>query len=587
MTGRGQGAFEYLLILGGVVLAAAVTIIIVQGSAGEVNNTLSVASNDYLSALANQQQNIEKNFSEKYATPAGCSYSNPPCRVSQDCNSSNNSCYAYLNTTRNGCDYNNPGCPFGYSCRYNYCQPDKSAAAASLVNGACGSSSGAVFTSVPSANLCSAGTASAVSGSGPWAWTCIGSYGGTTVGCSTIVVVGGACGSSNGASFPSIPSTNLCSAGTASAVSGSGPWAWFCNGSFGGANASCLANRVTSGVCGSSNGASFYSIPTTNLCSAGTASTVSGSGPWAWTCAGLYGGTPASCSANKKVNGSCGSANGHVRTAIPAGSDLCSAGTASAVSGSGPWSWTCAGLYGGSNASCATLAPTYAVVQFTANATWTVPAGITAVDVYVLGGGGGGSSVGGNGGGRGGGGGYSRNTFNYAVTPSATVAVVVGAGGGVTGAYGFTGVNGSASSFGSIVANGGAGALSGGSGGNGGSGGGGACSSCSANGGTNGSNGVGSSAGTGQGTSTVPFLDSVNYKPLGGGGGGDSYRDGVPSHVTGGYYGGGVGCASDYCTGGNGVANTGGGGGGGDGGSRPGGSGGSGIVIVRYVNNSG
>jgi len=59
MTGRGQGAFEYLLILGGTVLVAAVVLLIVQGSTGEVNNTIGEASNDYLSALANRQQAIE------------------------------------------------------------------------------------------------------------------------------------------------------------------------------------------------------------------------------------------------------------------------------------------------------------------------------------------------------------------------------------------------------------------------------------------------------------------------------------------------------------------------------------------------
>jgi hypothetical protein len=56
------------------------------------------------------------------------------------------------------------------------------------------------------------------------------------------------------------------------------------------------------GACGSANGVSVTSAPTSNLCSAGTASAVSGSGPWAWTCAGSGGGSTASCSANP---GSC------------------------------------------------------------------------------------------------------------------------------------------------------------------------------------------------------------------------------------------------------------------------------------------
>ena len=54
---------------------------------------------------------------------------------------------------------------------------------------------------------------------------------------------------------------------------------------------------VVNGVCGSSNGGTFTGAPTANLCSAGTASSVTGTGPWNWTCAGSGGGTTASCSA--------------------------------------------------------------------------------------------------------------------------------------------------------------------------------------------------------------------------------------------------------------------------------------------------
>jgi hypothetical protein len=59
----------------------------------------------------------------------------------------------------------------------------------------------------------------------------------------------------------------------------------------------------SSGSCGSSNGMSFYSSPTSGYCSAGTASSVSGSGPWNWSCAGANGGSTASCSANKAIKG--------------------------------------------------------------------------------------------------------------------------------------------------------------------------------------------------------------------------------------------------------------------------------------------
>jgi Zn-dependent metalloprotease len=50
-------------------------------------------------------------------------------------------------------------------------------------DGSCGTSNGGTFTTIPAANLCSAGTASAVSGAGPWSWSCLGSLGGTTADC--------------------------------------------------------------------------------------------------------------------------------------------------------------------------------------------------------------------------------------------------------------------------------------------------------------------------------------------------------------------------------------------------------------------
>lgn len=58
------------------------------------------------------------------------------------------------------------------------------------------------------------------------------------------------------------------------------------------------------GSCGSADyGSYYYSAPMTNLCSAGTASTLVGSGPWVWTCAGAYGGaTSPICTANKVPN---------------------------------------------------------------------------------------------------------------------------------------------------------------------------------------------------------------------------------------------------------------------------------------------
>ncbi|MFH0969445.1 MAG: InlB B-repeat-containing protein [Patescibacteria group bacterium] len=52
------------------------------------------------------------------------------------------------------------------------------------------------------------------------------------------------------------------------------------------------------GVCGSSNGGNSGVAPTVNLCSAGAASAVSGSGPWTWTCTGSPGYSIATCGTN-------------------------------------------------------------------------------------------------------------------------------------------------------------------------------------------------------------------------------------------------------------------------------------------------
>lgn len=110
--------------------------------------------------------------------------------------------------------------------------------------GSCGSAAGGSYDSAPSAGLCLSGAASAVSGAGPWNWTCAGSGGGEDAYCSASVrSVGGSCGSSNGKSLSSKPVSGLCLSGVASAVSGSGPWTWSCNGLFGGANASCSASE--------------------------------------------------------------------------------------------------------------------------------------------------------------------------------------------------------------------------------------------------------------------------------------------------------------------------------------------------------
>lgn len=62
------------------------------------------------------------------------------------------------------------------------------------------------------------------------------------------------------------------------------------------------------------------------------------------------------------TNGACGSAHNTTRTSAPStAAERCSAGTAGTVTGSGPWSWTCAGLNGGSTAACTAQLPSYTI----------------------------------------------------------------------------------------------------------------------------------------------------------------------------------------------------------------------------------
>jgi hypothetical protein len=70
----------------------------------------------------------------------------------------------------------------------------------------------------------------------------------------TAAAVNGACGTSNGLSFSSAPTANLCSAGTASAITepltgGTYGWAWTCNGQYSGTNASCSATVTGAPAC--------------------------------------------------------------------------------------------------------------------------------------------------------------------------------------------------------------------------------------------------------------------------------------------------------------------------------------------------
>ena len=261
------------------------------------------------------------------------------------------------------------------------------------------------------------------------------------------------------------------------------------------------------------------------------------------------------------------------------------------------------------------------ITSFTTSGTFSVPAGISSVDVLVVAGGGGSGSAGAptvSSGGGGAGGLIYRPGFT--VSPGSTVTVTVGAGGGNAGSNHAPGISGQDSVFGTLTAKGGGGGGSidgagkqGGSGGGGGtSNGGGAAAGQGIQGtqsGDSGAYGFGNNGGVGN-----PHVPSSPGQSSGGGGGaagaghsagqgsaggaGKAYTiaDGTtPSFYAGG--GGGGKCGTGAQGGGgnggsyggargqDGQANTGGGGGGGavtNGADQGSSSGGKGIVIVSY-----
>lgn len=249
-------------------------------------------------------------------------------------------------------------------------------------------------------------------------------------------------------------------------------------------------------------------------------------------------------------------------------------------------------------ATC-TPSSAYTVRTFTSSGTFTVPTGLSSVEVLVVSGGGQG---GGFEGGGGGGGGITYRA-SYAVSAGNNIAVTVGAGG--TGATSWVGAAGGASSFGGLTAPGGGGASGGfNAGGPGGSGGGGSGINPTGNSATaeignaggsggprpsGGGGGGGGSAGSGGlfpggrcdgggagGTGYLSSISGVATRYAGGGGGA-----GFGPGGSGGGGNGGHSCNSSE-TGTAGAANTGGGGGGRN--FTPGLPGGSGIVIVKYLN---
>ncbi len=301
-----------------------------------------------------------------------------------------------------------------------------------------------------------------------------------------------------------------------------------------------------------------------------------------------------------------------------AGSVTPTAGTANTGGGGGGISGTNNGSSGAAGGSgvviiryvTPTVASDYRVHSFTADTSFTSPAGISIVDVLVVGGGGagGGDRYGGGGGGAGG----LQRSQSQSVTAAGSYTVDIGPGGTGTTT---SGGNGTQSSFDTLVANGGGGggrgdttATNGAGGGSGGGGGGGAGNTTGGAGnqgnagggginsgtnsedrggggggaaaaGTSGSTAIGGAGGNGYNYSLLFGTGfGVSGAVAGGGGGGKRAGSGGVAGIGGG----GAGSASGVGTAG--TANTGGGAGGvgGTTDAQTGANGGSGVVVLRY-----
>ena len=260
--------------------------------------------------------------------------------------------------------------PWRWTCRKGHASVScQTPTPPQVTEGSCGPANGSTLKAAPFAGLCAAGTPSSVEGNGPWTWYCNGNGGGVNISCAAGVQakekkIDGVCGNTDGTSVAAAPATDLCASGTASGVSGEGPWSWACSGSNGGAVGSCSANKIVppkppglavNGQCGAANGTMVSSQPSDDLCGAGEVSGPVGNGPWNWSCVGVNGGMTVSCTAPLQppapIDGACGDANG-ISTLVRPQSGLCSSGIVGAVNGNGPWTWTCSGANGGTPASC-------------------------------------------------------------------------------------------------------------------------------------------------------------------------------------------------------------------------------------------
>jgi len=163
----------------------------------------------------------------------------------------------------------------------------------------CGPAHKDTLLAVPNTNLCEVGTVSDTHlEDTQYTWQCL--SGDQKISCMVSITEHGACGVSSDVLLPSGYSSDvLCSAGELSSKKSEyGEVTWTCRGINDGYDAQCSADIKTAGVCGSAHAAESQHFPASNLCRYGKALNKQSADTYTWECAGINGGSNASCFAN-------------------------------------------------------------------------------------------------------------------------------------------------------------------------------------------------------------------------------------------------------------------------------------------------
>jgi len=179
-------------------------------------------------------------------------------------------------------------CPSGQNCINNFCQTP--------LNGAC--------TSPIILNRCHSG----IIGTGDGSQNCVDRYGVCQTNGGVIPPTGASCTLNNGVAGTYVAglcggiynNNYKCCVPNSSDPAGNSRW--MCRGDFGGTNATCSCIPASNGNCGSSDGGTFSSTPSSGLCNVGSASVVSSTTTsYTWTCYGTSG----TCNVGSGSNDSC------------------------------------------------------------------------------------------------------------------------------------------------------------------------------------------------------------------------------------------------------------------------------------------